>query len=265
MAPFRDRRRGVRNRAGTGFVETKTSAAARRDPTTAPPLPRPARQTSAPARQRADRPAPLPGERAAAPGHSPPGVAAGGGPAALSPPGLVLNALRPAGAAAGREPPRPPEPGHRSSPDPPGLAAAPLGPSPPPSAAAAGARPGRLCAAPRARGGGAGGGGVWPPRYPLGGRHLLPAAGPAARCLLAPRGSSRELGVRSPENPASPARRPSSAFDGIRGENALHADNVELEPEPRDSGERRLKTSLHLAVFLKGLTAGSHLPRVIRR
>lgn len=39
MAPFRDRRRGVRNGAGTGFVETKTSAAARRDPTTAPPSP----------------------------------------------------------------------------------------------------------------------------------------------------------------------------------------------------------------------------------
>lgn len=116
--------------------------------------------------------------------------------------------------------PRPPawsssEPEHRSSQTPPGSRAAPRGPSPPPSVTAAGRAPWPALRRPEsARGGGAGGGGrVWPPSYQLHGGHQLPAAGLAASATSPLRGRSRELGVGSPENPASPSRCTSSALD----------------------------------------------------
>ncbi|KAM7078623.1 uncharacterized protein WM277_000337 [Molossus nigricans] len=215
---------------------------------------RPARETPAPARLRAGSPASLRAERRAAPGNSPPGVAAGGGRAALSPPGLVLSSRRGhgrcgrrTGAPQSRSTAVQTPSGSRAAPPGP---SSPPGPSPPPSATAAGRALWPALRRPEsARGGGAGGGGrVWPSSYQLHGGHQLPAPGLAARCHFTPARRSRELGVGSPENPASPSRCTSSAFDRSVGEMSPHADSVELGLEPRDSGKRRLKGSLRTSL-----------------
>lgn len=86
-APFPGRRHGSKTLRNPGSPRQRP---ARRGTVRANDSHRPAGETPAQARRRADRPA----ERGAALGNSPPGVAAGGGRAALSPRGLVLNPLR---------------------------------------------------------------------------------------------------------------------------------------------------------------------------
>lgn len=56
MAPFRDRRRGLRNLARTRLLETKTSAAAPRDPTIPRPAPPPGKRRPQPGSERTAQP-----------------------------------------------------------------------------------------------------------------------------------------------------------------------------------------------------------------